>query len=359
MSLRTPRDASFSTNLAAALAAVSGGVAIWLSLQPHRLSDLYRLVGWCGTWVRGAHLYGPAADVDYPPWAIVLLSPLSLTPAAVLPVLWVAGNLACLVYVARALTRRLAMAGDRDDLSANELMFLLMAAGAMRTLNQFSLLSLALAVAGTRSAGTLRPLWLGLSLFKPQIGGVLWAYAVWQREWRLAGTALLVPVALTVVYAAHAGVPLSSVPIHYAQSIALQYGGWFTGQTEITPWIHALLPGVPVAVLALAVAAVVFAPLSGSRPLLGLALASLLSVRHLSYDLILLLPWVAGLSRRAVWTLMPCFLLDPSALIRLVSPDSWLAMHADRAFVCAGWLAAVWVSARPRIATGHDTMGHN
>jgi len=80
-------------------------------------------------------------------------------------VLWVAGNLACLVYVARALTRRLAMTGDRDDLSANELMFLLMAAGAMRTLNQFSLLALALAVAGPRRRCTPRPLWLGLGRF--------------------------------------------------------------------------------------------------------------------------------------------------------------------------------------------------
>jgi hypothetical protein len=354
MSLRTPRDASFSTNLAAALAAISGGLAIWLSLQPERLSDLFRLVEWCGMWARGTHVYGPASDVDYPPWAIVLLSPLSLAPTAILPVLWVAANLACLVYVARALTRRLAMSGDRDDLSANELMFLLMAAGAMRTLNQFSLLSLALAVAGTRSAGTLRPLWLGLSLFKPQIGGVLWVYAVWQREWRLAGTALIVPVVLTGVYAAHAGVSLPSVPLEYAQSIALQYGGWFTGQTEITPWVRAVVPGVPAAVLALALAAVVFAPLSASRPLLGLALASLLSVRHLSYDLILLLPWVAGLSRRVVWALVPCFLLDPSALVRLIRPDSWLALHADRAFLFLGWMVAVWLSTRRHVSTGQE-----
>lgn len=325
MSLRTRRGVSFSTSLAAALAAVSVSAAIWLSLQPHRLADLNRIVVWTGQWLHGAHLYGPGSDVDYPPWAIVTLSPLALVPAAILPLLWISCNLAALVFTAQRLARPQAV------------MFLLIAAGAVRTLNQFSLMALALAVAGTTGTGPLRPLWLGLSLMKPQIGAVFVLHALWRRQWKLVATASLVPLVLLAVYAARAHVSVFAVPLAYAQSIGVQYGHVFSGQTEITPWLRAEWPRVPAAALTLLVAALVFAPLARTKPLLGLALASLLSLRHLSYDLILLLPLVATLRGAALWVAVGLLIADPSAVGHAIVPQSLLAHHGDRFLLCVLW----------------------
>ena len=248
-------------------------------------------------------------------------------PAAILPALWIACNLAALVFMARRLAP-----------TRGEVFFLLIAAGALRTLNQFSLVSLAFAVAGATSVSRLSPLWLGLSLMKPQIGAVFWLHALWRRQWRLAAAACAVPLALAGVYAARAHVPVLSLPAAYAQSISAQYGQLFWGQTESTVWLRLLWPAVPAALLTLLVAVLVFVPLARTRAQLGLSLASLLSLRHLSYGLILLLPWMSTLTGVSLWLTAAVLVADPSAVVGLLAPDSWLAHHADRFGLCALWL---------------------
>jgi len=161
------------------------------------------------------------------------------------------------------------------------------------------------------------PLWLGLSLMKPQIGAVFWLHALWQRQWRLLASACLVPLLLTGAYAARAHVSLPAVPVAYAQSIRVQYGDILWGQTEVTSWLRGVWPSVPAVALTLCVAALVFAPLARLRPQLGLSLASLLSLRHLSYDLILLLPWLAVLDGAALWLVAVMLVADPSAGVSL------------------------------------------
>ncbi len=328
--MRTPRAVSSSTKAAAALAAVSVCVAIWFSLQPRRIGDLWRVTGWASQWLGGSSLYGPDSDVDYPPWAIVTLSPLAMVPASMLPVLWIVCNLAALVFVARRLSR------DRADV-----FFLLIAAGTVRTLNQFSLVTLAFAVAGTTSVGRLSPLWLGLSLMKPQVGAVFWLHALWQRQWKLAAAACAVPLVLAGVFAMHAHVSILSLPQSYAQSIALQYGAPFWGQTEITTWLRELWPALSAVVLTVVVAAVVFAPLARRQTHLGLTLASLLALRHLSYDLILLLPCLATTSGVVLWIGTGFLMADPSAIARVLAPGSWLAFHADRITLVLLWVTIV------------------
>lgn len=341
MSLRTRRGVSRSTSLAAALAAVSVLVAVWLSLQPHRLGDLHRVAGWTSQWLHGVSLYGPDSDVDYPPWAIVTLSPIALIPSGWLPMVWGSINLVALGFIARRLSR-----------SWGTLFFLLIAAGAMRTLNQFSLVALALAVAGTTGATPTSALWLGLSLMKPQIGAVFWLHALWRREWRLASLALAVPALLMVIYAARVHVPLLGVPGAYAQSIHVQYDDIFWGQTEITSWLRTLAPGGSAIAIALLVAGAAFAPLARVRPLLGLALASLLAMRHLSYDLILLLPWVATRSGTALWLSACVLVADPSAVAGLLAPDSFLAQHGDRLLLSLFWGLSALQAFRVRRSAG-------
>ena len=73
--------------LAWAVVAVAAGlnlaVGVALALrQPARASDLLEIYDWCRSWLFGRHdLYaGPYAVTDYPPNAIVMLSPLALLP---------------------------------------------------------------------------------------------------------------------------------------------------------------------------------------------------------------------------------------------------------------------------------------
>jgi hypothetical protein len=324
--LRTPRDVSSSTKAAAALAAISVGAAIFLSLQPHRLEDLRSVVAWTSQWLGGANLYGPGADTDYPPWAIVTLSPLAVIPAAAVPAFWIACNLIALTFVARRLSQ------DRPDLY-----FLLIAAGTIRTLNQFSLVTLALAIAGTTSSGRLSPLWLGLSLMKPQIGGVFWLNAMWKRQWRLAAIACAVPLVLMAVFAARAHVSILSLPREYAQSIAVAHADLPRGQTELTPMVHAIWPGASYGFIAVLVAISIFVPLARRESVAGFALASLLSIRHLSYDLILLLPRLATTGGAMLWVGTALLVADPAAVARVIAPESWLAHNADRLVLLAIW----------------------
>jgi len=64
----------------AALNLVAGAVT---SSQPNRLYDLEAMMGWGRHWlVAGANIFAPGVwgHVDYPPNAIVTLSPLGLLP---------------------------------------------------------------------------------------------------------------------------------------------------------------------------------------------------------------------------------------------------------------------------------------
>lgn len=336
MSLPTPRGVSLSTSAALLCAVASISAAAWLSLQPHRLADFTHLTTWVQQWRQGVDLYRVLPDVDYPPWAIVTLSPLAWVQADLVAPLWVLVNVLALGFVAVTLANELGTRG-RTAMPLLELTALLVAAGAMRTLNQFSLVAMALALAGQSGRGPMAPFWLGLSLMKPQVGGVFWLGAVWRGQWRLALGALIVPLVLTILYATHVGVTPVSGIAGWTSTLVRQRQDFFPGQTEILAFTGGasafsglLASGV--------VAVCVFFPLR-RRADLGLALASLLSVRHLSYDLILLLPTMAGLGRAGAWAAMFCLGLDPSAVAQVLAPGSWIAAHGDRVALFLGWIA--------------------
>lgn len=347
MSLPTPPDDSRPTKAAAALALISVTAAVWLSLQTHRLSDLRHLTAWAAEWARGAHVYGAGSVVDYPPWAIVTLSPLSRISGDWLPVVWVAVNLILLAWIARRLC------GGRAVV-----FWLLVAAGAMRTLNQFTLLSLALGLAGIGTRGALGPIWLGLALIKPQIGGVFLLLSLWQRQWRRSLAALAVPSALTVAYAMYAHVSPLAVIGDYARVIARLYSGALGGQTEVTRWLLAIASQLLVVPIVLTAAVVAFAPYARREPLTGLAFASLFGTRHLSYDFVLLLPALAQLQGASLWLGTLVCVADPSAVIGVVLPGSWLARHADRALLVAVWAWGAWHLTVSSLRLTRENRGH-
>ena len=138
------------------------------------------MADWCRAWlIDGASLYGAAdAATDYPPNAIVLLSPLALVPSRWLVPLWTAGAVA-LAPVLPWLVLRCALERPRPTmLAVPALLYLCWAAP--RTLLQFSVLSLTLACCRHPSRRPSR--WfgggavLGLALFKPHIAGPI---ALW------------------------------------------------------------------------------------------------------------------------------------------------------------------------------------
>jgi hypothetical protein len=338
--LRTPSGGSRRTDPAllasAALAVAAGVTAVVLSLRPERATDLTRMAAWSATWLSGVDLYDAASLVDYPPWAIVAFSPLAwLAPAWRAPV-WVALNVVLLALVARVLAGRLR---DHAGPAVAVLGSLLFAAGAGRTLNQFSIAAMACGVAAIFGPARWRGVALGLSLVKPQVGIIFLLVALARREWRTVVIATGVVVALTMVYASAAGTDLVDLPAAYLGALARGQASVAPGQTEIAFW---LFPSAP----RLAVSAALFALLSlpaiwsGPGARWGfLALASLLSVRHLSYDLVLLLPWLAAQRSGIAWLVAPLMVANPSAVGGLVAPGWPPAAHLDRVILAAVWLA--------------------
>lgn len=342
MTSRTPRAVSSSTDRAtrAAIgwAALVLAVAVWLSLDAGRSEDLRRVAAWVRAWAGGAHLYGAGSDVDYPPWAIVVLAPLAWVPAPLLTPAWIACNILCAALLARHLQR-----GPFGRPTGSAPFWLLMAAAAGRTLNQFSLPAM---LAGTvaLSGGALAWLWLGLALVKPQVGIVFVAWCACRGRWREVAAAAAVVMALTLLYAWVAGVPPFAVPAAYVTILSEQQAG-LAGRTEVLWHLHRVMPVVPAVLLAACIGLGAGWPAwwrNDARGYAHLALGSLLAVRHQSYDLILLLPWVASL--RGGWFVVAAGLVavDPAALAarleQLAGAQPWVSTWINPA-VLMGLLA--------------------
>ena len=81
-----------------ALGNLAFGVAA--SFNAANLADLQTVARWSEEWVSGINPYGSHSATDYPPWALVALSPLALIPSSSLPGLWVTSNLAFASFIA-------------------------------------------------------------------------------------------------------------------------------------------------------------------------------------------------------------------------------------------------------------------
>jgi hypothetical protein len=276
---------------------------VWRSLQPDALDDFTRVIEWSHTLVSGASPYSGDSETDYPPWALVTVAPVTMLPAHVQPVVWVSINLLLAVVVCLSLVR---LADEPREVRLG-LLALLLAASCFRVLSQFSILSFTLAFVGARHPSALiGGLWLGLSLMKPQVGGVLLLAHLMMGDWRRVVTAACVPVVLTLVASAMVGVapmPLMTDVVRVLDSV---HGGsdLFAGHTELEGWLAPWIPGVTTTVGAMSIGVVLLIPvavaawrqhgrwtLTRTLELYALCgVVSLLATRHLSYDFLLLLP---------------------------------------------------------------------
>lgn len=215
---------------------------------------------------------------------------------------------------------------------------------------------------------------------KPQIGGVVLVWILLRGQWRRAAVA--VPAILIAVFAARVGVDPVSIVRQYAEALTFAQGGAVppSGHTELRSWLTSLWPDfagrltVAAALAALLLVPAVVSSLRRGRrakadPWETLALcgaASLLAVRHLSYDFILLWPALiawrvppgsarpVSRERTAAFTVLAGLLvLGLPSWSRLAvehgAPAGFLlATEIDRILTLAVWGMLAWCACLPR-----------
>ena len=291
--------------LLAAAACINVGAGVALALRdPARASDLQVMYDWCRAWlVDGQSLYvGPDASADYPPLAIVLLSPLALVPRGWLVPIWTTFAVALTPWLPSVVLR----CARREGRALAVPLLLVLCWAATRTLLQFTLLSMllswiALAIADEHpAAGGLA---LGAALFKPHVAGPVALWMLVTGRWRPLLLAAAVAAGGWIVYDARiAEAPLATLT-GYWHVLGSEYAGaaGLVGRTSIRAWTQRAAAGDRwwVGLSALLIAAVCGLALRDrARPLRegGLAvpamfaLCSLLVVYHNGNNLILMLP---------------------------------------------------------------------
>jgi hypothetical protein len=297
-----------------AYAAANLLVGVWLALaQPARASDLWMISEWCRGWLlNGQELYLDShATTDYPPNAIVMLAPLALVPKAWLVPLSAAITLTVSPLLAYLVVRSTCPRARPAAALVPVLLFLCW--GGVRTLLEFSRLSMALAFLATIHAD--RPVAsgvsLGLALAKPHIAGPMMLWTIFTRRTRLAAVAVTVVAVLFVLYCARARVGPVGVVDGYARILLSFYSGTeaLVGRTSLRPWWIALAGGQALGEILWAVAAALLLIVpcaiamrdrtvadvrAAAAPAL-FCLWSLLTIYHIGNNLILLLPAFAFL----------------------------------------------------------------
>jgi hypothetical protein len=237
------RVARAAVLLLGAAACVNVAAAVTLALRdPRRASDLLVMYEWCRDWlVSGRSLYtGPDASTDYPPNAIVLLAPIALVPVPWIVALWIVVAVA-LTPVLPWLVMRAAAGRRRSIVPVAVPVLLCLCWAAPRTLLQFSVLSMTLAVAALLVADERRGaagVALGLALFKPHIAGPIALWMAVTGRIRPLVTAIAVAAAGWAVYDARVGESPLTTARGLWHVLGEEYSGraGLVGRTSIRQW---------------------------------------------------------------------------------------------------------------------------
>jgi hypothetical protein len=365
------------------MAAVNLVAAIAITIWPGRSADLDTMRRWGWDWlVQGRNIY----DVDrawpeYPPHAIVMLSPLALLPNTSAVPAWASVNLALAFTVAY-----LAVRAVRPNLAASTtalLMLMFLCWGGFRALLQFSLLSLTFGLLSMTLAET-RPILsgvcLGLALMKPQISIPFFLWALFRRQLRILGVAMAVVAAGFGLYCGRVKANPLQVIASYGEIVGRYYAGdavmvglaqprrlieLATTNVEI---VDAVAVGFALTTLMI-VCGIGFAEakryrhaLYAAPPLAGVW--SLLTFYHLTYGFLVLLPLAALLlfddnattltfRRRLFWALQLSMMADLTVLWRwfghlVAAPASTGAVliHVDRVIMLALFVCVLILAIR-------------
>jgi Glycosyltransferase family 87 len=363
------------------LAIVNLSAAIVIASWPDRRADLDTMRGWGTEWLlRGRNVYAvEKAWPEYPPHAIVMLSPLAALPDKWAAPLWAGFNIFLAVFVSRLVILAHQPRMDLSTALLPVLMFLCW--GGFRALLQFSLLSLMFALLSMTLADR-RPIWsgicLGLGLMKPQMSIPFFLWALLTRRFRMLAIAMSVVAAGFPVYClkvqttpAHVAADYLAIVNRYYVGDAIMYGlaqprPFFEMVTSDTEIVDAAV--VTVAVLTLMIVCGTWFAETGRHPRSRYAapalagLWSLLTFYHLTYGFLVLLPLAVLLlfenepanrvfRQRLFWALQLTMMFDVTVfwrwfehLLLLPAVTGSVLIHADRVimlglFVCVVILA--------------------
>jgi hypothetical protein len=351
----------------AALASLNLVAGVVVSSQTERLTDFESMHRWVRSWlVDGNSLYRlPEWTVDYPPNAIVLLSPVGLLSLDGAQAAWLMLNAASAVLAPYFAARFFRPHDPFRVVLLPILMFLCW--GGVRTLMQFSLVALTWSMAALMlsdrspiAAGAS----LGVAMFKPQVAVSVFLWSLFARRWRVALCAVISVAALYAIFCVHSSSSPVSIAGRYAGILAMYYTGdaIMTGLSDLRPLISqvtgvssetdAIAASVALGLLA---AICMFGFQEGrfrSRALYAApplaACWSLLTFYHLTYGFVVLLPVMmllalndtehTWLRKGLFWLLQLAMMFDIPGLSRragLMDTPLYanLLWHADRALI--------------------------
>ncbi len=360
----------------AALALLNMAAGIVLVMQPDRWSDLDSVMRWGRAWlVDGTNVYAvPNTLVDYPPHAVVLLSPLGVLPFAVALPFWVTANLAFVFLAPYFAARFFQPHAPFRTLLLPILMFA--SWWGAHTFVQFSLLALALSMAALMRADpspAVSGVCLGLALMKPQVSLPVFLWTLFTRRWKIAAIALGVVAGGTALFCGRAHANPAEVARLYLSILATYHTGnaILTGASELRPLIHLYVSDLS---RLDAIAATVALGLLGGISVAGfqeglvhrrllyaapplVACWSLLTFYHLSYGFVVLLPVLMLLvfddgNRTRVrntvfWLLQIGMMLDAPGIARRANLS---LPHADRILILlilSGLIVLAWRESLP------------
>lgn len=362
--LRATRPHFVALVLMAALANILAG--LFLARQSDRTGDFHQIMAWSREWIGGGNPYAPPDSIaDYPPNALVTLAPLAAMGVQKALEIWMWMNAALAVATGR-MASRLARLGSWTVAFAAVVVML----PAFRTFNQFSIAAFAPALAGFLLAPrypVAGGLAIGVSLMKPHIGGPALLWAIAARRWETVAAAFAVPCAFVATYCFRAGeTPFESVR-NYSHALARSQNrpaeDYVPGETNLQPlleWTAASPLTQQLIVAAVLTGALAFICVRRRedfdlRFYAAACLMSLLSFRHLGYNLLLAIPalaflWTrAGIAARVITAVSFAVLIaSPPTLWRhVLEPRGWASPldaavpHAYRAVVVLLFLATI------------------
>ncbi len=246
----------------AALALASLAIGSTLALQPDRSSDLGVVRDWLAHWIStGQSVYlTPQLEVDYPPYALVLLYPLRWLPDATAPLLYLPFNLITTAAMAWAMATWLADETGAGRASRDRLAFALMVLtwGSIRVAvwnGQTVALAIWAGIAAVRFAAR-QPALAGVLLMvaacKPSLGLGFGLILLLRGHVRTVAIGIAAALALTTAFAWSVGQAPWTPLLQYLDTLQVMYASreYTRGVTTLRPLVHDLFDGHPAVVWA-------------------------------------------------------------------------------------------------------------
>jgi hypothetical protein len=311
-----PRRAVLVAWTIAAVLNLAAGVVI--ATHADRQSDFNTMRRWGQAWMTdGANVYlSDPALPDYPPNAIVLLSPLSALSGDAAVTLWVIINIVLAVAAGNLAIRIVEPAASVFAATLPVLLFLCW--GGFRTLLQFSLLPCTLGLLAIVLAER-RPVWsgvcLGLALMKPQVAAPFVLWALFERRARMLGIAAGIVLLGVALFCLRAHADPRTVVALYADVLRTYYLGDtdLAGLSDLRPLIAVFIQDLTIVDAVAATACLL---------LLAAVCALAVGERRRSNRVIAAAPALAG-----VWSLITFYNLTYGFVVLL--PAAALLLFAD------------------------------